>query len=422
MLDIRLIRDNPEFVKERLAARGGDLHLKIDGILDCDRQRRASETSLQQIQADRKRISKEIGAKKAKGEDTSAIEAEVRGMGDRIKQLEQEAETAGERQNLLLLNLPNLPHDACPAGREAADNPVVRSWGEKPAIENPLDHIKLGERLGLFDFERATKMSGGGFVCFTGIGARLQRALINFCLDLHTREHGYVEVIPPFIVRRNALIGTGQLPKFEDQLYAIPAEDMFLIPTAEVPVTNMYREEIMAAGDLPKKMTAYSPCFRSEAGAAGVGTRGLIRVHQFEKVELVKITTPESSFEELDSLTADAEKVLQRLGLHYRVIELCTGDLGFGSAKTYDLEVWAPGQNAYLEVSSCSNFTDFQARRMNLKFKDDAGKNRFCHTLNGSGTAMSRLYVAVIENYQQPDGSIRIPEALQQYVGSALLK
>ena len=284
MLDIRLIRENPEFVKERLAVRGGDLHLKIDEILDFDRQRRQAETQLQQIQADRKRISKEIGAKKAKGEETSAIEAEVRGFGDQMKELEAQSAQAGELQTALLLNLPNLPHAACPAGKEAADNPVVRSWGEKPVIENPLDHIKLGEKLGLFDFERASKLSGAGFVCFTGIGARLQRGLINFCLDLHTREHGYNEVSTPFIVRREALIGTGQLPKFEDQLYAVPGEDMFLVPTAEVPVTNLYREELLTQAELPKQMAAYTPCFRSEAGAAGLGTRGMIRIHQFDKV------------------------------------------------------------------------------------------------------------------------------------------
>ena len=422
MLDIRLIRENPELVKERLAARGGDLHLKIDEILDCDRQRRSVETQLQQLQADRKRISKEIGAKKGKGEDTSAIEASVREFGEQMKALETQAAQAADLQTSLLLNLPNLPHAACPAGKDAADNPVVRSWGEKPAIENPVDHIKLGEKLGLFDFERAAKLSGGGFVCFTGIGARLQRGLINFCLDLHSREHGYTEVNTPFIVRREALIGTGQLPKFEDQLYAIPAEDMFLVPTAEVPVTNLYRDELLAAGELPKQMVAYTPCFRSEAGAAGLGTRGMIRIHQFDKVELVKVTAPETSFDELEALTANAEKVLQLLGLHYHVIELCTGDIGFGSAKTYDIEVWAPGQNSYLEVSSCSNFTDFQARRMNLKFKDAEGKNRFCHTLNGSGTAIPRLYVALLETYQQPDGSIKIPAPLQPYVGTDVLR
>jgi seryl-tRNA synthetase len=417
MLDIRLIRENPDFVKTRLATRGGDSHLQIDGILEIDAERRRLETRLQQLNADRKRISKEIGGKKAKGEDTSTIEAEMRGFGDEITGLNQQTAAADERQRQLLLNLPNLPHDAAPAGKDASENPEVRTWGEKPRIAAPLDHIELGKRLGLFDLERAAKLSGSGFVCFTGAGALLQRGLINFCLDLHTREHGYTEVSPPFIVRRESLVGTGQLPKFEDQLYAVPSEDMFLVPTAEVPVTNLHREEILPLSDLPKKYAAYTPCFRSEAGAAGIGTRGIIRVHQFDKVELVKITTPESSFAELEALTANAEKVLQLLGLHYRVIELCTGDIGFGSARTYDIEVWAPGQNAYLEVSSCSNFTDFQARRMNLKFKDAEGKNRFCHTLNGSGTAMPRLYVALLETYQQPDGTISIPAALQPYLG-----
>lgn len=438
MLDIRLIRENPEFVKARLATRGGDSQLQIDVILEIDAERRRLETRLQHLNAERKRISKEIGGKKARGEDTAEIEAQVRGFGDEAAELNRQTTAADERQRNLLLNLPNLPHDACPPGKDSGDNPVVRTWGEKPALANPLDHIELGKRLGLFDLERAAKLSGSGFVCFTGAGARLQRALINFCLDLHTREHGYTEVSPPFIVRRDSLVGTGQLPKFEDQLYAVPSEDMFLVPTAEVPVTNLHREEILAPGDLPKKFAAYTPCFRSEAGAAGVGTRGLIRVHQFDKVELVKITAPETSFAELESLTADAEKVLQRLGLHYRVIELCTGDVGFGSAKTYDIEVWAPGQNAYLEVSSCSNFTDFQARRMNLKFKDGNSVGvkitgptgntltikgpRFCHTLNGSGTAMPRLYVALIETYQQPDGSIKIPEPLQAHVGAAEIR
>lgn len=417
MLDIRLIRENPDFVKARLATRGGDAHLQIDAILEIDTERRKLETRLQQLNADRKRISKEIGTKKSKGEDTSEIEAAVRGFGDEIAELNRQTAAADERQRGLLLTLPNLPHENAPHGRDAADNPEVWTWGSKPAVTNPLDHIELGKRLGLFDLERAAKLSGSGFVCFTGAGARLQRALINFCLDLHTREHGYTEINPPFIVRRDSLVGTGQLPKFEDQLYAIPSEDMFLIPTAEVPVTNFHREEILPLSDLPKKFVAYTPCFRSEAGAAGVGTRGIIRVHQFDKVELVKMTTPETSFDELESLTANAEKVLQLLGLHYRVIELCTGDVGFGSTKTYDIEVWAPGQNAYLEVSSCSNFADFQARRMNLKFKDAEGKNRFCHTLNGSGTAMPRLYVALLESWQQADGSVKIPEPLHAYMG-----
>lgn len=422
MLDIRLIRENPEFVKARLATRGGDANLQIDAILEIDAERRRLETQLQQLQADRNRISKEIGAKKKAGEDTSEIEARVRGFGDEAAELNRQAAAADEKQKSLLLGIPNLPHEGAPVGKDAGDNPVVRTWGEKPAVANPLDHIKLGERLGLFDLERATKLSGSGFVCFTGIGARLQRALINFCIDLHTREHGYTEISPPFVVRSDSLIGTGQLPKFRDQLYKVEGEDLFLIPTAEVPVTNLHREEILALGDLPKTYAAYTPCFRSEAGAAGIGTRGIIRVHQFDKVELVKVTTPENSFAELDSLTANAGKVLQLLGLHYHVIELCTGDLGFGSTKTYDIEVWAPGQNAYLEVSSCSNFGDFQARRMNLKYKDAEGKNKFCHTLNGSGTAMPRLYVALLETHQQPDGSVKIPAPLQPYLGTDILK
>jgi seryl-tRNA synthetase len=418
MLDIRLIREQPDFVKERLATRGGDLHLKIDEVLAIDAERRRLETQLQQLQADRKRISKEIGAKKSKGEDTSEIEAQVRGIGDEIAKLTHETGAADERQKDLLLNIPNLPHAAAPVGADASANPVVKTWGEKPNVASPKNHIELGANLQLFDFERATKISGSGFVCYTGAGARLERALINFLLDLHTREHGYLEVSPPFVVRPDSLIGTSQLPKFEEQLFRCERDGVYLVPTAEVPVTNLHREEILPLAELPKKYAAYTPCFRREAGAAGLGTRGLIRVHQFDKVELVKITTPESSYEELESLTANAEKVLQLLGLHYQIIELCTGDLGFGSAKTYDIEVWAPGQQAYLEVSSCSNFEDFQSRRMGLKFKDADGKNRFCHTLNGSGTALPRLFVALLETYQQPDGSISIPEPLQPYFGA----
>ena len=421
MLDIRLIRENPDFVKQRLATRGGALHLQIDSLLEIDAARRRRETQLQQLQGDRKRISKEIGGRKARGEDTAKIEAQVRAIGDQISELNREATEAEEQQREMLLGLPNLPHDATPQGADSSQNPVVKTWGDRPQIANPLDHVKLGERLGLFDLERAAKISGSGFVCFTGAGARLQRALINYCLDLHTREHGYIEMSPPFLVRSEALVGTTQLPKFRDQLFHCVEDDVFLVPTAEVPVTNFHREEILSAGDLPKRYVAYTPCFRREAGAAGVGTRGMIRVHQFDKVELVKITMPETSFAELDSLTADAERVLQTLGLHYRIVELCTGDVGFGSAKTYDIEVWAPGQNAYLEVSSCSNFTDFQARRMNLRFKDADGKNRFCHTLNGSGTAMPRLYVALLETYQQPDGSVLVPEPLRSYLDAEWL-
>ena len=423
MLDIRLIRDQPDYVRERLATRGGDAHLKIDEILACDKQRRELETRLQQLNSDRKRLSKEIGMKRGKGEPTAELEEAVRGIGDVITELNEQTAAADVAQRDLLLQLPNLPHDKNPIGVDEKDNPEVKVWGEKPAYEFALaDHVALGTRLGLFDPERAAKISGSGFVCFTGPGARLERALINFCLDLHTRQHDYLEVSPPFLIRREAMVGTGQLPKFEDDMYGMENGEVFLAPTAEVPVTNLHREELLALGDLPKKFVAYTPCFRREAGSAGRETRGIIRVHQFDKVELVKLTTPETSWEELEALTANAERVLQLLGLHYRIIELCTGDMGFGSSKTYDIEVWAPGQNAYLEVSSCSNYTDFQARRMNLKFKDAEGKNRFCHTLNGSGPAMPRLFVALVETWQQADGSIKIPEALQPYFGAAEIR
>jgi seryl-tRNA synthetase len=343
-----------------------------------------------------------------------------KGLEENISALEQQIAAAKLRQNELLLQIPNLPHASVPLGKDPSANVVVRNWGEKPKLHGEiLDHLALGTKLKLLDLERAAKLSGSGFICFTGAGAKLERALITFMLDLHTREHGYTEISPPFLVRRDCMIGTTQLPKFEPDMYGLENGELFLAPTAEVPVTNFHREEILAVVDLPKKFVAYTPCFRREAGSAGRETRGILRVHQFDKVELVKITTPETSYEELESLLADAERVLQLLGLHYRVIELCTGDLGFGSAKTYDIEVWSAGQNGYLEVSSCSNFEDFQARRMNLRYKDADGKNRFCHTLNGSGLALPRLFAALIENCQQPDGSIRIPEKLQAYFGGA---
>ena len=423
MLDIRLIREQPDFVKSRLATRGGDEALKIDAVLKVDAERRKLESALQQSNADRKRLSKEIGAARGRGEDASAQEDQVRRIGDEIADLVRQTAFAEEKQRDLLLDIPNLPHPGAPVGTSAADNPVVRSWGEKPEFDFPvLDHVALGAKLKLFDAERATKLSGSGFICFTGAGARLERALIQFMLDLQTRAHGYLEVSPPFLVRRDCMIGTSQLPKFEEDMYGLEEGAMFLAPTAEVPVTNLHREEILAATELPKKFTAYTPCFRREAGSAGRETRGIIRVHQFDKVELVKITAPENSYAEHEALTADAERVLQSLGLHYRVIELCTGDLGFGSAKTYDLEVWSPGQNSYLDVSSCSNFEDFQARRMNLRFKDADGKNRFCHTLNGSGTALPRLFAALVEANQTADGSIRIPEKLQPSFGAAEIR
>ena len=422
MLDIRLIREQPDFVKSRLATRGGGEAKRIDELLEVDAERRKLETSLQQCNAERKKLSKEIGGARVRGEDSSALEERVRQIGEEIAEFVRQTNLLEERQRDLLLNIPNLPHSNAPVGSSAADNPVVRSWGEKPEFDFPvLDHVTLGARRQLFDAERASKLSGSGFICFTGAGARLERALIQFMLDLHTTRHGYLEVSPPFLVRRECMVGTSQLPKFEDDMYGLEGGTLFLAPTAEVPVTNLHREEILAEADLPKKFVAYTPCFRREAGSAGRETRGIIRVHQFDKVELVKLTTPEKSYAEHESLTAEAETVLQSLGLHYRVIELCTGDLGFGSAKTYDLEVWSPGQKNYLEVSSCSNFEDFQARRMNLRFKDSSGKNRFCHTLNGSGTALPRLFAALIETNQQADASIRIPEKLRPYLGAEIL-
>ena len=419
MLDIALIRKTPDEIKARLAARGGEWPAQIDAVLNCDIQRRQAETKLQQLQADRNRISKEIGAKKKSGEDTSAIEAQVRGFGEEMKRLNEESTALDAEQRELLLGIPNTPHEQCPHGTDAAANPEVRAWGTKPAFTfQPKSHVELGEKHALFDFDRATKIAAPAFTCYTGPGARLERALINFLLDTHTRTGGYTEIAPPLLVNADALIGTTQLPKFADQLYHCPEDNLYLVPTAEVPVTNLHREEILKLDQLPFKYAAYTPCFRREAGAAGLGTRGLIRMHQFDKVELVKICHPSQSMAELELLTADAEKILQTLGLHYRVIELCTGDLGFGSTKTYDIEVWAPGQGSYLEVSSCSNFGDYQARRMALRFKDEHGKNQFCHTLNGSGTALARLYVALLENHQQPDGTIAIPEPLRPYFGA----
>ncbi len=418
MIDIRFLRENLEAAQTRIALRDPDLVSQIEEVLDCDRIRRAAETSLQQLQSQRKSLSKSIGQLRAKGEDSSSAESEVKGLGVKMEALEKDAASAEERQQQLLLHLPNLPHENVPKGKDASANPIVRSWGEPENAEQTEDHLSIATRLGLLDLERAAKISGSGFACFTGPGARLERALIQFLLDLHTQQHGYVEVSPPFLIRRECMVGTGQLPKFEDDMYGVDGAELFLAPTAEVPVTNLRREEILKITELPVKYTAYTPCFRREAGATGRENRGIIRMHQFDKVELVKICHPDYSFSELETLTADAEKALQLLNLPYRVIELCAGDLGFCSQKTYDIEVWSPGQNAFLEVSSCSNFGDYQARRMGLRFKDEEGKNRFCHTLNGSGTALPRLYVALLENHLQNDGSILLPEPLQKYFGS----
>ena len=421
MLDIKLIRETPDLVKERLANRFDGSADLIDEVLACDEIRRKNETEKQALQAERKKTSKEIGLLRANGEDSSAIETEVKKIGNAIKALDDEASKAADRQNELLLTIPNLPHPDCPVGSDEESNPIIRSWGEKPALADARDHLTIAEEKGIISFEDGARISGSGFAVYRGKGAKLQRALIQFLLDLQTSEHGYEEVNVPHLVKRECMEGTGQLPKFEDDMYGVGNNEQFLIPTAEVPVTNLYRDTLLAEADLPIKLTAQTPCFRREAGSAGRDNRGIIRMHQFDKVELVQIVHPDESFALLEELTGHAEAALQKLGLHYQVIELCTGDLGFSSCKTYDIEVWAPGQGKYLEVSSCSCFTDYQARRMKLRYKDADGKNQFCHTLNGSGTALPRLLVALLEQHQDADGNINIPEVLQPYYGSPTL-
>lgn len=417
MLDIRLIREQSEEIKGRLSLRNPEFAASIDRVLELDARRRQAETRLQQLQAERKRLSKSIGMLRSKGEDSSGAEAEAKAFGEEMEKLSEEATALDASQRDLLLRIPNAPHAGVPHGQTSEDNPVLRSWGEPKECVGKEGHISIATRLGLLDFERAAKISGSGFACFTGAGARLERSLINFLLDLHTLQHGYKEIAPPFLIRRESMVGTGQLPKFEEDMYRLPEDDLFLAPTAEVPVTNLRADEILSPEELPVRYTAYTPCFRREAGATGRDNRGIIRMHQFDKVELVKICRPAEAAEELESLTGDAEKVLQLLELPYRVIELCAGDLGFSSQRTYDIEVWSPGQSGYLEVSSCSHFGDYQARRMGLRYKEADGKNYFCHTLNGSGTALPRLFVALIENHLQADGSILLPPPLRPYFG-----
>ena len=418
MLDIRLIREDSDAVKARLSTRSSQYSEIIDQILACDARRRESETRVQHLRAEKNRLSKEIGGLKKSGGDSSELESQVKGFSSEMEDLGRIAAELDAEQRDLLLRVPNLPAPGLPEGNDAEGNVAIKHWGE-PAPVMTEDHVAIGERLGLFDLERAAKISGSGYVLYTGAGARLERALINFLLDLQTRSHGYTEIAPPVLVRRECMEGTGQLPKFEDDMYGFDGGDSFLTPTAEVSLTNFRRDEILSESELPLKYTACTPCFRREAGSAGRETRGMIRMHQFDKVELVKITTPQQAAEELESLTADAEKVLQLLKLPYRVLELCTGDIGFSSSRTYDLEVWAPGQGAYLEVSSCSHFGDYQARRMNLRYKNADGKNQFCHTLNGSGTALPRLYVALLETHTKPGGPLILPEPLQPYFGAA---
>jgi seryl-tRNA synthetase len=418
MLDIRLIREDPSNVKARLAARSSQFSDLVDQILACDARRRESETRVQHLRAERNRLSKEIGVMKKTGGDSADLENQVKGFAAEMEDLGRTAAELDAEQRDLLLHLPNLPSSEIPEGSDASDNAVIRSWGE-PAPMNIEDHVAIGERLGLFDLERAAKISGSGYVLFNGAGARLERALVNFLLDLQTRAHGYTEIAPPVLVRRECMEGTGQLPKFEDDMYGFDGGGSFLTPTAEVSLTNIRRDEILSESELPLKYTACTPCFRREAGSAGRETRGMIRMHQFDKVELVKICTADQAAAELESLTANAEKVLQLLELPYRVLELCTGDIGFSASRTYDLEVWAPGQGAFLEVSSCSQFGDYQARRMNLRYRNSEGKNQFCHTLNGSGTALPRLYVALLETHTKPGGALILPEPLHPYFGAA---
>lgn len=426
MLDIKLIRDKPDFVRQRLATRHAGDEARVDEVLKLDERRRALLNEVEVLKAQRNRASKEIGALmgQKKGAEAEAKKKETRELGERIAHLDKEAAEADAARDKVMLSLPNLPHQSVPVGKSAQDNPVVRTFGEKPAFSfKPKSHVELCEELKLVDFARAAKLSGSGFVLYTHWGSKIERALIQFMLDLHTREHGYTEVSPPFMVGPQCLEGVGQFPKFADQYYAVQEGldastlgKLYLIPTAETPVANIHREELLAAKQLPIYYCAYTPCFRGEAGAAGVGTRGMIRVHQFDKVELIKIVPPESGYDEQEKMLVHAERVLQLLGLHYRVVLLCTGDMGFASARTFDIEVWAPGQGSYLEVSSVSNCEDFQARRMGLRFKTESGENRFPHLLNGSGTALARLFVALLETYQQADGSLVIPETLRPYL------
>ncbi len=426
MLDIKFIRENATLVRERLATRGAGDERKIDEVLELDEKRRKLLAEVESLKAQRNRVSKEIGALMAqkKASEAEARKVETREIGDRITGLDRQVAESELARDEILLRLPNLPHATVAVGKTAEDNPVMRTWSSAPHFAfKPKSHVELCESLKLVDFARGAKLSGSGFLLYTNWGARLERALIQFLLDLHTAEHGYTEVSTPYVIGRDCMIGVGQFPKFVDQAYAVQEGldqgtmgKLYLLPTAEAPVANIHRDEILKETQLPVRYCAYSPCFRAEAGAAGVGTRGMIRVHQFDKVELIKIVKPENGYDELEKLVANAETVLQRLGLHYRVIMLCTGDMGFASAKTYDIEVWAPGQNQFLEVSSCSNCEDFQARRMSLRFKTEAAENRLPHILNGSGTALARLFVALIETHQQSDGSIAVPEPLRPYL------
>src|SRR5712664_1888383 len=422
MLDLNFVRENLGLVAEKLRQRGLNPAEVLKDFGPIDTERRQAITQNETLQAKRNRASEEIARLKKSGQDATAQISETKDLREQIQQREKAAEEFEANLRNILTGIPNLPHESVPVGKTPEDNVELRRWGAPPKFDfTPKPHWELGEELGVLDLERASKLSGARFAVYWDLGARLERALANFMLDLHTREHGYTEVLPPYLVNSESMYGTGQLPKFAQDLFRVPhgEKDLWLIPTAEVPVTNLYRDEILDAARLPISLTAYTPCFRSEAGSYGKDVRGIIRQHQFQKVELVKFSRPETSYEEHEKLTRNAETVLQKLGLHYRTVALCTTDMGFSSAKTYDIEVWLPGQGLFREISSCSNFEAFQARRANIRFRPE-GKNKteFVHTLNGSGLAVGRTWVAIVENYQQADGSVRIPEALQPYMGT----
>ena len=422
MLDLNFVRENLALVEEKLRQRGMNPEEILKNFRAIDAERRQAIMQTETLQARRNQASEEIAKLKKAKQDASSHIQETKDLREKIQEAEKKASEYEDRLRDLLSSIPNLPHTSVPVGSSEHDNVEVRRWGTPPQFNfQPKPHWELGEQLGVLDLERAAKLSGARFAVYWALGARLERALANFMLDLHTREHGYTEVLPPYMVNSDSMYGTGQLPKFAQDLFRVPHgdRDLWLIPTAEVPVTNLYRDEVLDAARLPISLTAYTPCFRSEAGSYGKDVRGIIRQHQFQKVELVKFARPETSYEQLEKLTNNAEEVLQKLGLHYRVVALCTGDIGFSAAKTYDIEVWLPGQGLFREISSCSNFEAFQARRANIRYRPE-GKNKteLVHTLNGSGLAVGRTWVAILENYQQPDGSVKIPQALQPYMGT----
>ncbi len=416
MLDLKFVRENLERVEQMIKDR--QLDFDLSEFRRLDEQRRSLLKEVEELKHKRNKVSEKIAKLKKSGENADDLIEQMRGVSQNIKQLDDELSQIEEKFKNILLLIPNMPHESVVVGKDENDNPVIKTWGEPPRFEfEPKPHWEIGEKLGILDFERAARMTGARFTLYWGAGAELERALITFMLDIHTTRHGYIEVLPPFIVNSTSLIGTGQLPKFKEDLFKLEGWDYYLVPTAEVPVTNIHMNETLDEDELPKYYTAYTPCFRSEAGSYGKDTRGLIRQHQFNKVELVKIVKPETSYDELESLLSNAETILQELGIHYRVVSLCTGDLGFAAAKTYDIEVWLPGQQAYREISSCSNFEDFQARRANIRFRRKGKKkSELVHTLNGSGLAVGRTVVAILENYQQPDGRVLIPEVLRPYM------